>query len=213
MPRNRTVLQNKFPYHIGNRCINKDWFQLPIDKIWKIFSEELYMASIIHNLKIHSFVLMNNHYHLIASTPDKNLDVCMQRFSQRTSIRITKTGQRINQTFAGRYFKTILHSPNYYLSCYKYIYRNPVKAGICDSVEDYRYSSLHQKLGRSSLSFPILFDDTLFDPSFEPCLKWLNKTPTEKQNKSVEYALRRTHFKHLKCRSSRKLIVSDDEHI
>jgi REP element-mobilizing transposase RayT len=211
MPRHKTILQNKFPYHITGRCINKDWFELPMQEVWNIFSEELYMAHILHDLKIHSFVLMNNHYHLIASTPKSNLSVCMQRFSQRVSVRITKSGKRINQTFAGRYYKTVLQSPNYYLNCYKYIYRNPVEAGICEKAELYPYSTLSEKLGLRNLTVPIEFDDTLFEPRLESCLDWINQKPSDEKIEAIRYALKRPKFKSPKCKITSALILSEND--
>jgi len=182
-----------------------------MDQVWKIFSEELFMANLIHDLKIHSFVLMSNHYHLIASTPKSNLSLCMQRFSQRVSVRIAKSGHRINQTFAGRYYKTVLQSPNYYLSCYKYVYRNPIEAGLCTKAQDYLYSTLNQKLGQTNLSIPIVYDDTLFEPSPESCLEWLNYKPSIEKLAAVKYALTRPKFKSLMCRNSRNLVIGEND--
>jgi len=211
MPRHKTHLQNHVPYHINSRCINRDWFQIPLEEVWEIFSDELYMANVIHNLQIHSFVLMNNHYHLIASTPESNLSSCMHRFSQRVSKRITKLASRINQTFAGRYYKTILQSHHHYLSCYKYVYRNPVSAGITERVEDYTFSSLSQKLGGSKLSFPLTYDPTLFDQAPEACLDWLNTAPHPQKAEAVKYALKRPFFKPLKCRKTREPLLKVGE--
>ena len=45
MPRAKTILQNEYPYSISARCINKEWFSLPIDFVWDVFSEELCMAA------------------------------------------------------------------------------------------------------------------------------------------------------------------------
>lgn len=201
MARNKIVLQNQFPYHITGRCINKEWFNLPMDKVWNVFSDELYMTHITHNLQIHSFVLMNNHYHLIASTPDSNLSQCMLRFSQRVSFRLTRMGNRINQTFAGRYFKSILDQPNYYLNAYKYNYRNPVVAGLCERVQEYPYSTLNGLLGQSRLSVPVLFDDTLF-ANTEGTLKWLNEEPDLQKQEAVKFALTRKYFKFSQQKSS-----------
>ena len=214
MPREYTVLQNEFPYHITGRCINKEWFNLPMGTVWKVFSEELYMTCIIHNLKVHSFVLMSNHYHLIAHTPDKNLSKCMQRFLLNTSLRLTKLGNRINQTFAGRYFKTIIQQPNYYLNCYKYVYRNPIEAGLSEKAELYPYSTLSQKLGLNTLSVPIIYDDTLFEgPSkvVEQTLEWINTKPSSKNWKATNSALRKRYFQYPKCMSTNKPLLNEED--
>lgn len=81
MPRARAILQSEFPYHVTARCINREWFNVPMDKVWKIFCEELTRSHDVHNLQIHSFVLMSNHFHLIASTPEANISQAMHQFS------------------------------------------------------------------------------------------------------------------------------------
>ncbi len=78
MPRAHAILQSEFPYNISARCINRDWFQIPMEEVWIIFCEELAETIQKHNLQVHSFVLMSNHFHLIASTPDANISQCIQ---------------------------------------------------------------------------------------------------------------------------------------
>jgi len=102
------------------------------------------------DLQIYMFVLMSNHFHLIASTPESNISQCMHYFIKNVSVRLAKAGNRINETFARRHYKTILQSRSNYLNAYKYNYQNPVVAGIVSKVEDYRYSTLCGLLGRKS---------------------------------------------------------------
>lgn len=209
MPRKKTICQNQYPYHITARCINKEWFNLSMETVWQVFSEELYMTHLIYGLKVHSFVLMSNHYHLIASTPLSNLPKCMQFFSSNSSKRLTKLGNRINQTFAGRYFKTVLQQPNYYLNAYKYVYRNPVEAGITHKVQLYPYSSLNLKLKGSQNLFPFDFDDTLF-PDTEDTLRWLNRAPNKDTNDAVKKALKKKYFKSRIDKKSKLPLVDFD---
>ncbi len=212
MGRARAVLQSEFPYNIGGRCINREWFTLEMDLVWKVFSEELHMAVVLHDLRIHSFVLMSNHFHLIASTPKANLSQCMHRLLGTVSRRLNSCGNRINETFAGRHFKTVLQHPNYFLNAYKYNYRNPVRAGICNKVEDYPFSSLYGLLGRGPILFPLAEDFTLFT-DVESCLQWLNEPPPADKSEAVRFALKRQFFQPKKCRKSRKPLLNQDEHI
>ncbi len=194
MARAKTILQSEYPYNITARCINRDWFSLPMSTVWNIFCEELCLVNKSHSLKIHSFVLMNNHFHLIASTPLANISKCMLQFMSNTSRRLTEKGNRINQTFGGRYYKSILQKHNYYLHAYKYNYLNPVSAKIVNSVEDYEFSTLHGLIGRKRLIIPLEEDITLFS-SFDETLRWLNKQPEEKRKEAVRYALKRPYYK------------------
>lgn len=210
MARVKAILQSDFPYTISARCINKEWFNIPEDKVWDIFCEQLTEVHRSHDLKIHSFVLMSNHFHLIASTPQANISSCMLSFMTKTSKSLTKAGNRINQTFAGRHFKCILNENNYFMNAYKYNYRNPVEAGICKSVEDYKFSTLHMKLKKSPQQIPYE-DDTLLCEDREGILKWLNTSPDEIKLKAAQNAFKRAYFVSCNHRDSPKPILGPSD--
>lgn len=165
-----------------------------MELVWEIMSNHLYSSHQRFNLKIHSFVLMTNHFHLLASTPEGNLSECMAYFMKATSSDLTLAGNRINQTYGGRYFRSVIENDHHYLHAYKYIYRNPVKAGLCKNVEDYRYSTLHGLLGKSHLPIPVLDDKRLFE-DVDRNLIWLNESPSEEDWKTVSTALKKSKFK------------------
>lgn len=210
MPRAKAILQSQFPYNISARCINREWFNVPMDRVWEIFCEELDQTAKDKNLLIHSFVLMSNHYHLIASTPDANISQCMHQFMTRASRRLTRAGNRINETFAGRHYKCILQHPNYYLNAYKYNYRNPVAAGICSRVEGYPYSSLHGKLKLSHLRFPICEDSTL-NSDVVGTLQWLNTPPSPERLEGFRFGLKHQFFKSKKDRLTNRPLISEND--
>lgn len=153
---------------------------------------------------------MQNHFHLIASTPSSNLDQCMHRFMGATSRRLTQSGNRINQTYAGRYFKTILNTQFYFLNAYKYIYHNPVKAGISNQAEEYQFSTLHGLLGKSHLLIPTEEDTTLFS-SVDKTLNWINEKTSDQKWEAVTWALKKPHFKSKTCRRTRKPVLLEKE--
>lgn len=192
------------------RCINREWFQVSMNRVWEIFCEELTRTSKEHNLLIHSFVLMSNHFHLIASTPRSNISQCMHQFMTRSSRRLTKEGNRINQTFSGRHFKCILQLPNYYLNAYKYNYRNPVSAGICDLVEKYPYSTLRGLMKVSDLMIPLCEDAKLLSDPKET-LAWLNTDPDPLKLEGVKYGLKHQFFKSKKNTKDNKPLISDND--
>lgn len=210
MGRAPVILQSEFPYNISARCINREWFSLEMPRVWTIFCEELDRTAREHKLLVHSFVLMSNHYHLIASTPEANISQCMQQFNWRTSIRLARAGNRINETFAGRHFKCILQQTNYFLNAYKYNYRNPIAAGICNRAEDYPYSSLQFTLGLAPKPFPMAEDTTYLS---DKCgtLDWLNRTPDKEKLEGVRLGLRHQYFKSKNSRNRSGLLIKDNE--
>lgn len=212
MPRAKAILQSEFPYHITARCINKEWFHLPIDRVWNVFCEELSEVNRIHALQIHSFVLMNNHFHLIASTPNANISKAMHQFMQFSSKRLTRAGNRINQTYAGRHYKCILSDHRYFMNAYKYNYRNPVQAKICNAVEEYPFSTLSMKLGLIKETLPLV-EDPLLNEDVAGILKWLNTSPDPEKLEAVKWGLRRQYFKSKNAQFTNKPILEPDETI
>jgi len=109
------------------------------------------------------------------------------------SREITKLSGRINQTFGGPYYSSLITTHHYYLHAYKYLYRNPIEAGLAAQSEEYKFSSLHGLLGFSRLLFPLLPDDTLFN-DVEGTLAWINQSYLEGHRETVKRALRRNQF-------------------
>lgn len=142
MPRRKLIRQNQFPYHVTSRTNNKEWFKIPLNRVWKYCKKSFEYANLNHNAKIHCFVLMNNHYHLLISTPDENIDSYMMYFNQNLGRLISQDANVINHKFSNRYKWTIVDNQSYLYNVYRYIFQNPIRAGIVDSIIDYPYSSI-----------------------------------------------------------------------
>ena len=69
-----------------------------------------------------------------------------------------------------------------YLNTYKYVYRNPVEAGMCGLVQNYKYSSLSSILGKSHMSLPIYDQLGVIQNPFH-VLSWLNFEDRYKSSK------------------------------
>lgn len=194
MPRANRVLQSVFPYHVTLRSINKMDFGVEPSKLWGFSSDLLLFCTYAFKIEIHSFVLMSNHYHMILRTPEANLSQFMNYFNRELSREITYKTGRINQKFGCRYHSSIVSELGYYHRVYKYVYRNPVEAGICDRVEDFRNSSLNFILGREAYRFPVF--DTYFESIDHhlPSLAWLNTPVDDLEKKSIKQGLKKPYF-------------------
>lgn len=202
MPRKLREISSTLPYHLSARCINKEWFRLPRDLVWEIFSDYLYFVRFAYNIQIHSFVLMDNHFHMIARFPEGNLSSAMNYFMREVSKEITRCSKRINQTFGGPFHSSLIKTPHYYLHAYKYVYRNPIEAGLIKNAEDYYYSTLSGLVGNSRLIIPVCEDETLFS-NFEGTLKWVNTDYLEGHKDKIKKALQKTEFKFSKIGTNR----------
>lgn len=193
MPRKKLILTSKAPYHVVNRSNNKELFYLPLQKLWPIFIENLKKIETHFNCEIHAFVLMNNHYHLIISTPDNNLGEAMKYLHREIARRANWKAKRINHFFGGRYKWSLIYEEIYYWNAVKYVLRNPVKAGISDRVENYPYSSFGMGKGDYRWKMVDFFHDK--DKLIELDTTWLNENFKDDHEDLIKLALRRREFK------------------
>ncbi len=195
MPRKFVPTTSTSPYHVTARTVNREAFASDLDPIWQIMSDYLFLIVKGFDLSVHSFVLMPNHFHLLVSSPPGNLSPALNYFMRDTARAISAVRRRVNQTYGSRNHKTVIESNHYFLNAYKYVYRNPVRAGLCKRAEDYRYSTLSGLMGRTSLVIPVAEDTVLFPDGFdESALTWINDTPDADQENEVRRALTRSTF-------------------
>lgn len=203
MARARLIRTNLFAYHVTARSNNKEWFYLPLPEAWAVFTEMLGKINQKHHAHIHAFVLMGNHYHLALSTPLKNLDEIMRYFQTEVARRFKEKSGRINHVFGGRYRWTLLPDSRALAFAYKYIARNPIRAGLSKRIEDYPFSSFFSASLHPPLPLPIC--DGLdnywgqIPRPFEERLSWLNQ-PTPKESESLVKAAIHHHSFRFTCR-------------
>lgn len=158
---------------------------------------EDYLFFIHHcfGVKIHGFVLMSNHIHLLISAPNGNLSAALLYFLREVSKEITRLSGRINQTWGARNYKSEITSYHHFMNVYKYVYSNPLRARLCSQAEVYPYSTLTGLCGNSRINIPMDLDTILFNPSFdEAILKWINTDPDPEKIREMRLGLSRPVF-------------------
>jgi putative transposase len=85
---------------------------------------------------------MPNHIHLLLTPHGANACALLmknlgQQYVQKVNYRLGRTGT----LWEGRFFSSLATSERYILNCYRYIDRNPVRAGIVPAPGDYGWSS------------------------------------------------------------------------
>lgn len=190
MPRKKLLYTNLYPYHVMARSNNKDNFYVPKDLLWEIFISFLNQAVNKFGVMVHAFVLMDNHYHLILSTSQKfDLGVVMQHLQKSVSRTINKKVGRINHVFGGPYKASLIQTPEYYFCVYKYLYRNPINAGLCNELVEYKYSTYHTD--RIPLSSPASGIASLIPVKAED---WINLDEGKKWTRSISKGVHKTIF-------------------
>ena len=93
-------------------------------------------------IALHAYVLMDNHFHLLAtpSTAD-GLPQWMQAVGRRYVRYFNDRHGRTGTLWEGRYRSTLIQSDRYLLACMAYIDLNPVRAGMVMEARDFPWSS------------------------------------------------------------------------
>jgi REP element-mobilizing transposase RayT len=163
----------------------------------------LHFLHFVYQVRIHSFVLMPNHFHMIATFPDANLGQAMNYFMRETSREISRASGRENHLYGTRVFRSALSTFHYFTHAYKDVYRNPIEARLSLRVESYPFSTLQSLLGLKHGMTPLEEDALLFD-DVELQLSWLNRCPDLESRTAVKNGLRRQEFQLAPNRKSRR---------
>jgi putative transposase len=134
-------------YHVMNRGAGRqDIFAHDDHRL--VFLELLREVHEMFRAEIHAYCLMDNHYHLLLSTPDGNLNRVMRHINGVYTQRYNRMEKTDGPLFRGRY-KAILVDVGAYLLCVsRYIHLNPVAAGIVKKAHQFHCSSYRAYIGK-----------------------------------------------------------------
>ena len=139
-----------FPHHIIQRGNNRQ-------AIFKTVADYQHLLNLMeHNARkfevnVHSYVLMTNHFHLLATPQtDTGLPQMMQAVGRSYVRYFNDLHGRSGTLWEGRYRSTLIETERYLLACMVYIDRNPVRAGLVSEASDYPWSSYNFYAGTSN---------------------------------------------------------------
>jgi putative transposase len=133
-------------YHVMNRGASwRPIFNAPIHRT--IFFNLLDEISQIFCVEIHAYCLMENHYHLLLSTPEAGLGRAMRHLNGLYTQRFNRLSKMDGPLFRGRYKAILVDADAYLLQLNRYIHLNPVAAGLAQTPEAYAFSSYKAYLG------------------------------------------------------------------
>jgi putative transposase len=214
MPRKPIIRSNQHYYHLYARSNNKEFFELPLSTVWAIMIGKLDKLQKEFDLKILAFVLMNNHFHLLMISPKEDIDKVMFFFMKDTTKAMQKHSLRINKIYGGRYKGCLIENYRYLMSAYKYIYQNPLRAGLAQRAEDYEFSTLNLgTLKNLSLQIEEIIPPTLQSSGKTLEYRWINEGFSLNEIKSIKTGLSRTKFKFEKDRNKNQEIVPNNPFI
>ena len=143
-------------YHVTCRGNDrKDIFKDDADR--QRFLRILNQAVNIYTIKLCSYVLMTNHFHLLVETPLGNLSEFMRNFNITYTGYFNRRHKRVGHLYQGRYTSVLVDKDAYLSVLSRYIHLNPVRIKALEKtplkekirlLEAYPWSSLSGYLSK-----------------------------------------------------------------
>ena len=138
--RPRLMLAN-VPLHIISRGNNRQACFFADDD-YQFYLDWLQQYAIATGCRIHAYVLMTNHVHLLLSSLERDgVDALMKALGQRYVQYVNRTYRRSGTLWEGRYHSSLTQEENYFLACQRYIELNPIRAAMVAHPAEYRWPS------------------------------------------------------------------------
>jgi putative transposase len=142
-------LRIEFPgalYHVTSRGNERrPIFRANRDR--ETFLRFLAIATRRFGWSVTAWVLMNNHFHLVIQTPEPNLSKGMHWLNGTYAGWFNRQYGRSGHLFEGRFKALLVDKESYFRNVLRYVVRNPVRAGVVERPEDYRWSSYRVTAG------------------------------------------------------------------
>lgn len=134
--------------HVIIRGIGKQLlFEEPADNLF--FISILKRFSTETKVTVCAFCLMDNHVHLLLHDTEHQIPLLMKKIGVLYSAYYNEKYERVGHLFQDRYKSEPVDDNDYLIRVFRYILKNPEKAGICSS-SSYRWSSYNLYDSQSS---------------------------------------------------------------
>jgi putative transposase len=141
MPRRPRIHLPDIPLHIVQRGHNRDacFFS---DDDYHAYRHWLGEALNKTGCRLHAYVLMTNHVHLLLTPPEPQaVSQLVISLGRRYVQYVNRTYRRTGTLWDSRYKSSLVQADAYLLLCQRYIELNPVRAGMVEDPAHYRWSS------------------------------------------------------------------------
>lgn len=154
MPRKARKNYNSNFFHVMVQGINREYVFNNDENKEKY--KEIIIKNIENNiqnkLNILSYCIMSNHTHFLFYCENfEDLSQMMHQINLSFSRYYNKINNRVGYVFRDRFKVQEIMDINQLYNCLRYIHNNPVKAKMCVTMSDYKYSSFNEFLGRHEL--------------------------------------------------------------
>lgn len=141
MPRYpRNYIKTSF-FHVMTQGINK-LFIFNTQEDIKYYIKNMYELSKEYEIQIIAYCIMSNHTHMLVKIEKtEELSNYMLKLNSKYARFYNKKYHRVGYVFRDRFRSEGIYNETQLSNCIKYIYDNPVKAGMCNHPQEYRWSN------------------------------------------------------------------------
>ena len=122
---------------IGKQLLFED------DHDYRYYLTKLELYCMDTDVKVCAYCLMDNHVHLLVKGEAESVILLMKKIGVSYSWYYNKKYERVGHLFQDRYKSESIDNDIYFLSVFRYILKNPQKAGLCKATcyhwNSYRY--------------------------------------------------------------------------
>jgi REP element-mobilizing transposase RayT len=97
--------------------------------------------------RLHAYVLMGNHYHLVVETPEPTLSRGMRQLNGIYTQAFNRSHRRVGHLFQGRFRAILVEKEAHLLELCRYVVLNPVRAGVVRTARGWPWSSYRATAG------------------------------------------------------------------
>jgi putative transposase len=122
----------------------------------RIFLDDLDYSQFVHflseavdhfEIECLNYCVMPNHYHVTLRTTRPNLSDAIKNVNGNYAQWWNKRHDRVGHVFQGRFKEQIVQRDDYLLALCRYVALNPVRAGLAERPEEWRWSSYATTIG------------------------------------------------------------------
>jgi REP element-mobilizing transposase RayT len=134
-------------FHVFTRCVyaSPSLYRDDVDRLE--FLRYLARTTVRSGWSCIAFCLMTTHYHLVVDVADDVLPKGMHSlnlaYARAFNLRYGLKGRVQFRPYGA----SRIHSEGDFLTRYRYVVRNPVRAGLCDRAEEWQWSSFPGTIG------------------------------------------------------------------
>jgi len=182
VPRVARIKSKSGIYHIIMRGINRQIvFEENEDCVKFIQTLQKYKA--ICKYRLYAYCLMGNHLHLLLMEGTEPLGNAMRRICSSYVLWYNKKYDRVGYLFQDRFKSEPVEDDGYFLTVLRYIFQNPVKAGIVTKIKDYKwtnYTDYIEESNKTDTDFVLDIFNTNRERAIRSFIEYINKTNDDK---------------------------------